>query len=112
MGQPDRTQDAKTVPTDGLENASEGQNAIPKPLLEPEPSSTAKSDAVARVDQPIRQATGPRTPEGKQRSKENSLKHGLFSKVAVRKGEPQADFDSLLSGLREDFCPIELLKRS
>ena len=29
---------------------------------------------------------GPRTPAGKERSKHNAVKHGIFSKVIVLKG--------------------------
>ncbi len=50
-------------------------------------------------------ATGPRTQRGKQKSKSNALKHGIFSKVVLLKDEPQAEFDSLLRGLRNDFKP-------
>lgn len=48
---------------------------------------------------------GPRTAQGKQKSKRNALKHGIFSKVVLLNGEPRAEFDSLLSGLRTDLKP-------
>jgi hypothetical protein len=48
-------------------------------------------------------ATGPRTLAGKEISKRNSLKHGIFSKVALLQNESRPEFDSLLSGLRNDF---------
>lgn len=48
---------------------------------------------------------GPRTQEGKENSKHNALKHGIFSQVALLKGEQRAKFDSLLSGLREVLEP-------
>jgi hypothetical protein len=50
-------------------------------------------------------STGPRTDRGKERSKFNALKHGLFSKVVVLKGESSADYLSLQNGLRADFQP-------
>lgn len=53
-----------------------------------------------------RGATGPRTPAGKQRSKYNAQKHGIFSKVVVIAGESQKEFNSLLHGLRLDFQPV------
>ncbi len=43
---------------------------------------------------------GPRTQQGKERSKHNALKYGIFSKVVVLKGESQAEFEDLLNGLR------------
>lgn len=58
-----------------------------------------------------RRATGPRTPRGKDRSKHNALKHGIFSKMVVLKGEPQSDFNSLLSGLRDDLRPEGMLEK-
>jgi hypothetical protein len=53
----------------------------------------------------VRGATGPRTQQGKQKSKRNALKHGIFSKVVLLKEEPRAEFDSLLRGLRNDLRP-------
>lgn len=53
-----------------------------------------------------RTSTGPRTARGKERSKRNALKHGIFSKVAVLPGESQGEFDSLLEGLRGHFQPV------
>jgi hypothetical protein len=57
-----------------------------------------------------RRATGPRTPAGKERSKQNSRKHGIFSKVVLLKDEPRSQFDSLLRGLREDLQPEGMLE--
>jgi hypothetical protein len=50
-------------------------------------------------------ATGPRTQLGKERSKMNSLKHGLYSKSLVLKNESRAEYESLLDGLQFDFQP-------
>jgi hypothetical protein len=58
-----------------------------------------------------RRATGPRTPRGKDGSKHNALKHGIFAKMVLLKGEPQSDFDSLLSGLRDDLRPEGMLEK-
>src|SRR5882672_4228540 len=71
-----------------------------QPVLQP------KSAKVERIDQPsIHKSTGPRTPQGKQRSKYNARKHGLFSKAVLLKGESRAEYESLLNGLMEDFQP-------
>lgn len=53
-----------------------------------------------------RRGTGPRTKLGKERSKHNAFKHGIFSKIVVLKGESQVQFDALLNGLCEDFQPV------
>ncbi len=52
-----------------------------------------------------RRATGPRTPAGKERSKRNALKHGIFSNVVLLEAEQRAEFGALLRGLRKDFQP-------
>ena len=51
-------------------------------------------------------STGPRTEEGKARSSQNSLKHGVFAKTIVLPGESQEEFDALLEGLRKDHSPV------
>ena len=48
---------------------------------------------------------GPRTRLGKEKSKYNSLKHGIFSRSVVLKGEPRREYEALLSGLQNDFEP-------
>jgi len=50
-------------------------------------------------------ATGPRTHEGKQRSKYNAVKHGGLCKKLLIKGESQADNAALWNGLWEDLKP-------
>jgi hypothetical protein len=55
-----------------------------------------------------RQSTGgPRAPEGKETSKHNSLKHGIFSKVVVSRGT----FDKRLNGLCCDLQPVGELEQ-
>ena len=54
-------------------------------------------------------STGPRTPEGKARSRANALKHGLLAETILINDrdpdeEPQ-DFDDLLSALIDDVQP-------
>ena len=49
---------------------------------------------------------GPRTDIGKERSRLNALKHGIFSKLVLVKGESKSQFDALLQGLRHDFQPV------
>lgn len=48
-------------------------------------------------------ATGPRTAAGKERTKNNALKHGIFSKAVFWGSESQPIFDALLN---EYFAPI------
>jgi len=55
-------------------------------------------------------STGPRTQRGKDKSKNNALKHGMFSKPVVLEGESQSEFRALHNGLREDFQPVGTLE--
>jgi hypothetical protein len=50
-------------------------------------------------------STGPRTPEGKQRSAANSFKHGLYSKAVVTSDEDPAEFEALRESLRSEHQP-------
>jgi len=69
-------------------------------------SSTAKPVEVEGIAQrSISGATGPRTPEGKQISRYNATKHGVFSEVTLLKGESRTEYQSLLKGLWEAFQP-------
>ncbi|HEX4166770.1 MAG TPA: hypothetical protein VHZ55_14995 [Bryobacteraceae bacterium] len=60
----------------------------------------------ARKAERISQSTGPRTPEGKQRSSQNSFKHGLYSKALVLPHESAAEFDELRAKLRAEHQPV------
>ena len=53
----------------------------------------------------IPRASGPRTAQGKEKSKHNSLKHGIFSDVVVLKTESRDEYQSLLKGLQEALRP-------
>jgi hypothetical protein len=64
-----------------------------------------KSSSLSGSITPIRRGTGPRTAQGKQRSKRNSTKHGLFSNVVVLDGESPAEYRSLWAGLRQSWLP-------
>src|SRR5690349_19931749 len=58
------------------------------------------------IEEPKNAATGPRTLSGKERSKNNALKHGIFAKTVVLRTESRAEFDNLLNGFQEDFHPV------
>jgi hypothetical protein len=56
-------------------------------------------------DRGARGATGPRTVHGKQRSRYNAIKSGIFAKFVLLEHESPAEYESVLNGLREDFQP-------
>ncbi len=55
--------------------------------------------------QNAQKSTGPRTDEGKQRSSQNALKHGLLAKRTVIPGEDPAEFDAHLTRFQDTFNP-------
>src|SRR5579864_8655707 len=57
-------------------------------------------------------STGPKTPEGKARSSENSHKHGLTAKDLVIGPEDGEEFDELLAGLQADIAPQGALQQT
>ncbi len=85
----------------GIATASESQSVAIEGFNSGEPGASEGNESL-----PARRATGPRSPEGKQRSKHNALKHGLFSKIVVLEGESRPEFDALLNGLRNDRQPV------
>jgi hypothetical protein len=71
-----------------------------------EPSDQGESNIVVRR----RRSTGPRTALGKQRSKHNAAKYGIFSNVLLLPWESKEEFDALLSGLRDHYQPVGTLE--
>jgi hypothetical protein len=53
-----------------------------------------------------RRSTGPRTRLGKEKSKRNSLKHGIFSEAVVLTTESRAEYQSLWKQLHKDIKPV------
>jgi hypothetical protein len=52
-----------------------------------------------------RRGTGPRTRAGKERSKRNAIRHGIFSDVVVLASESRREYLSLLKGLQDTLQP-------
>jgi hypothetical protein len=53
-----------------------------------------------------RRGGGPKTPEGKQRSSQNSTRHGLRAqKIRLIDGEEQSDYDAMVAGWNEQWLP-------
>jgi hypothetical protein len=59
-------------------------------------------------------STGPRTEAGKSRSRQNALKHGILASAllitAGEGAEDPAEFNELLTGLRQDLAPVGTLE--
>jgi hypothetical protein len=53
-----------------------------------------------------RRGGGPKTPEGKQRSSQNSTRHGLRAKkIRLLPGEEQSDYDEMVAGWHKQWQP-------
>jgi hypothetical protein len=55
-------------------------------------------------------STGPRTPEGKRISSQNSVTHGLLSREALLPGEDANELDALRAELTADLAPVGALE--
>src|SRR5258708_21694884 len=86
-------------------NAKSEQKGYLMQIAEQSDSAEQSGSVTASPISVVHAATGPRTPGGKQNSKHNALKHGIFSKVVLLKEEPRAEFNSLVRGLRNDLKP-------
>ena len=70
------------------------------------PTSPAK---LAANQANAQQSTGPTSPEGKQRSGLNALKHGLLASQAIIRDDPAEDrdaFEALLEVLTAEYRPV------
>ena len=68
------------------------------------PTSTKKADA-SRAN--AQHSTGPVTPEGKQRSSANALRHGLTSTRVLLPGESAEEFEALRLSILERYNPAD-----
>jgi hypothetical protein len=94
---------------EGSVDATGGSSQIPIVVSDSEVTNSVGTETTART---IQKSTGARSAVGKERSKYNALKHGLFAKVVLLSHESRARFDFLLRGLRHDLNPTGLLEET
>lgn len=68
------------------------------------PATTPAQIAANRDN--AQKSTGPRTPEGKQVSKFNRLRHGLASPLTVLPFENQDEYNNLYASFCEEYSPV------
>ena len=99
-------------------SGSHGEVSNPKFGAASEPSESESGQAKAVSPQKLaanranaaRHSTGPKTPEGKEKSKQNSRKHGFFARQPLPRGEEgdklwQA-YSDLVAGIWEHYQPV------
>ena len=67
---------------------------------------------MAAAVQNAQKSTGPKTEEGKRRSRMNALKHGLTAKTVLLPEEHPAEFQELLVGWFDSIGPQDRLEAS
>ena len=55
-------------------------------------------------------STGPRTPEGKEKACQNAVKHGLFAREGVIRGEDEGEFEMHQERLLDQLNPVGALE--
>jgi len=70
-----------------------------EPKIDGEPVQTSQAEIQ------VRSARGPRTPRGKEQSKMNASKHGIFTAGILEGLERKVDHDKLVGELRDHFQP-------
>jgi hypothetical protein len=66
---------------------------------------TTSPSRIAANQQNAQKSTGPRTPEGKEVSKYNRLRHGLASPLIVLPFEDQNEYNNLYASFCEEYSP-------
>jgi hypothetical protein len=90
----------------GPDDGSRSLTGHEPPVLKTEQSGQKQpAETMPSPTSLAQRATGPRTPQGKERSKLNALRHGIFSEVVVLKGESHAKYRSLLEELGKTLQP-------
>jgi hypothetical protein len=79
------------------------------PKQQPKAASPRKIEANRRNAQ---RATGPKTPEGKAKSSQNSITHGIFAKQFLNGAAPEtvAEMEVLAAGIQEHYQPVGMVE--
>jgi hypothetical protein len=102
-----------SIPTFNLNLKSTNDSSLPPAAAQEHPPTWKTTNESPQAIVPTRRQRGggPRTKLGKQRSKQNATKYGIYSQVVLLRGEPRIEFDDLLKGLRDDYKPQGMFAR-
>jgi hypothetical protein len=73
-------------------------------------SNKPPRSARRRANMPLRGPAGPTTQRGKQKSRQNATKHGIFSVGIVRRRESQAEYLRIVQDMAETLQPMGRLE--
>lgn len=76
------------------------------------PTKATSSRKIEANRQNAQRSTGPNTPEGKAKSSQNSIIHGIFVKRFLNGAAPEtvAEIEALAAGIREHYKPQGILE--
>ncbi|MCC6362582.1 MAG: hypothetical protein IT165_03610, partial [Bryobacterales bacterium] len=96
----------ENLPTDqpATDQLPTGETTGEAPTTGPAPKKLSRAEA-SRINGA--KSRGPVTPEGKARSSQNALKHGLASRAVVLFNESHEEYDALLLEYRTLFKPMD-----
>lgn len=113
MSENDSASSSELNPTSNSESTSE---LSPASNVEPVTAETSQT-SVRKIQANrlnARKSTGPRTDQGKARSRRNAIKHGLLAGemvlAAPDKNGDRAEFIRMLAQLREKLKPVDILE--
>jgi hypothetical protein len=93
-----------------MEDDVENRSAVAdETITEPDQIGVVSERKLRANRENAKKFTGPRTARGKAYSRQNAIKHGLFTRAPIEfllLRENPRDYDALLNDLREQYQPI------
>jgi hypothetical protein len=79
----------------------------------PAPAKALSERKIQANRQNAQRSTGPKTTEGKARSSQNAVSHGIFAKQFLREAAPETveEIAALAEGIREHYQPVGMLEK-
>jgi len=84
----------------------------PELAADSQPATSASPRKIEANRRNAQHSTGPKTAEGKAKSSQNAIKHGIFFKQLVNGASPEtvAELETLAADMREYYQPIGRLE--
>jgi hypothetical protein len=90
----------------------EGVGFGPEAVVENQPAKAASPQKIEANRRNAQRSTGPKTPEGKAKSSQNSITHGIFAKQFLNGAAPEtvAEMEVLAVGIQEHYQPVGMVE--